>query len=510
MAQGTPTVAGIDYVVIIVYFFLILGFGTIFGIRTKTTKDFFLAGQRFPWWLIAMSCVATTVGSYSFIKYSDAAFKYGFSSTQTYLNDWFIMPILMFGWLPIIYFSGVTSVPEYFSRRFDRKTRVAATVALLIYLIGYIGINFYTLGIAMNTLLPKLGEFWWAALIGPICAVYVTAGGQITVIMTDLVQGLLLLLAGLVLFGVGLHFVGGFSAFWGAIEPPMRPASADFNRPSEFSFVGIFWQDGMANTTMFYLINQGMILRFLSARSVEDSRKAATVVVLVLMPLAALVVSGGGWLGRAMVNLDLLPADTEAKAVFVTVASVLCGPGLFGFVIAALTAALMSTADTLINAVSSIIVTDVWKPFIVRDAADRHYLAVGRAAAICASLAAILLVPVYQRFESVYQAHAAFTAAITPPLVVAVLLGAFWHRYSPSAAFWTIVGGMAAIAVSMAVPKLVVPFSHGVGPDGYRFMRALYGLAVSGAIGVGVSFFTKPRPKEELVGLICSRTAAKA
>jgi SSS family solute:Na+ symporter len=250
-----------------------------------------------------------------------------------------------------------------------------------------------------------------------------------------------------------------------------------------------------------------MILRFLSARSVDDSRKAATVVVLVLMPIAALVVSGGGWLGRAMVNLDLLSTDTEAKSIFVTVASVLCGPGLFGFVIAALTAALMSTADTLINAVSAIVVTDVWKPYIVRDAADRHYLRVGRAAAICASLAAILLVPVYQRFESVYQAHAAFTAAITPPLVVAVVLGAFWRRYSPTAAFWTIVGGMAAIAVSMGLPKLVVPFSHGVGPEGYRFMRALYGLAVSGAIGVAVSFFTKPRAKDEVAGLICSRSA---
>ena len=506
MAQGAPAVAGIDYVVIVVYFFVILGFGTIFGIRTKTTKDFFLAGQRFPWWLIAMSCVATTVGSYSFIKYSAAAFKYGFPSTQTYLNDWFIMPIFMFGWLPIIYFSGVTSIPEYFSRRFDRKTRVAATVVLLVYLVGYIGINFYTLGIAMNSLVPQLGEFWWAALIGVICGVYVTAGGQISVIMTDLVQGFLLLIAGLLLFGLGLHFVGGFSVFWNAIEPPMRHAFSTFNRPSEFSFVGIFWQDGMANTTMLYLVNQGMILRFLSARSAEDARKAMAVVVLVLMPLAAIVVSGGGWLGRAMVNLDLLSADTGAKGIFVTVASVLCGPGLFGFVIAALTAALMSTADTYINAVSAIVVTDVWKPYIVREATDRHYLRVGRWAAICASLTAILLVPVFQRFNSVYQAHAEFTAAITPPLVVAVLLGAFWRRYSPTAAFWTIVGGMIAIAVSIPVPRLVMPFSHGVGPEGYRFMRALYGLAVSGAIGVLVSFFTEPRPKDEIAGLICSRT----
>jgi len=501
--QETTSVAGVDYVVIVVYFFLILGFGTIFGVRTKTTKDFFLAGQRFPWWLIAMSCVATTVGSYSFIKYSEVAYKYGFSSTQTYLNDWFIMPIFMFGWLPIIYCSGVTSIPEYFARRFDTKTRIVATWVLIIYLVGYIGINFYTLGIAMHALAPKLGEFWWAAVIGVICAVYVTAGGQISVIMTDLVQGFLLLLAGLLLFGLGLHFVGGFSTFWHAIDPPMRHAFSDFNRPSDFSFVGIFWQDGMANTTMLYLINQGMILRFLSARNPNEGRKAMTVVVLVLMPVAAIVVSGAGWLGRAMVNLDFLSSETSAKNVFVAVASLLCGPGLFGFVIAALTAALMSTADTLINAVSSIVVTDIWRPYIVREKPDHYYLKVGRWGAVVASLVAILLVLVYKRFGSVYQAHAYFTGAITPPLVVAAVLGGFWPRYTPTAAFWTILGGSIAIAVSIALPELVAPFSHGVGPEGYKFMRALYGLAVCGVIGVMVTLFTEPKSRESIRGLVC-------
>ena len=503
MAQETAAATGIDYIVIIVYFFLILGFGTVFGVRTKTTKDFFLAGQRFGWGLIAMSCVATTVGSYSFIKYSEAAYQYGFPSAQTYLNDWFIMPIFMFGWLPIIYRSGVTSIPEYFGRRFDTKTRIVATWVLLIYLVGYIGINFYTLGIAMHSLAPKLSEFWWAAVIGVICAVYVTAGGQISVIMTDLVQGIMLLVAGLLLFVLGVRFVGGFSTFWHAIEPPMRHALSEFNRPAEFSFVGIFWQDGMANTTMLYLVNQGMILRFLSARNPDEGRKAMMVVVLVLMPVAALVVSGAGWLGRAMANLNLLASETDAKNVFVVVTSLLCGPGLFGFVIAALTAALMSTADTLINAVSSIVVVDIWKPYVVREKPDTYYLKIGRYAAVVGSLVAILLVLVYKRFGSVYQAHAYFTAAITPPLAVAAVLGAFWHRYTPTAAFWTILGGAIAIAISIPLPGLVAPFSHGVGPEGYKFMRALYGLAVCGAIGVIVTLFTESKTKEEIAGLVC-------
>ena len=108
---GLPT---LDLTVIVVYFLAITAFGASFGRFTRTTRDFFLSGQRFPAWLVAFSCVATVVGSYSFLKYSAAGFSYGVASSQTYLNDWFWMPLFMFAWLPILYFGGILSVPEYF------------------------------------------------------------------------------------------------------------------------------------------------------------------------------------------------------------------------------------------------------------------------------------------------------------------------------------------------------------------------------------------------------------
>ncbi len=135
------------------YFAAVLGFGLYFGRYTRSTKDFFFGGQRFSWWLIAFSCVATVVGSYSFIKYSTVGFKYGISSTQSYLNDWFWMPILVLVWIPIIYYRKIQSVPEYLEVRFDKKTRVAATIIILFYIVGYIGINLITLGKTLQTLL---------------------------------------------------------------------------------------------------------------------------------------------------------------------------------------------------------------------------------------------------------------------------------------------------------------------------------------------------------------------
>ncbi|MEE8408873.1 MAG: sodium:solute symporter family protein, partial [Myxococcota bacterium] len=142
--QGYGT--GVDYAVILIYLVFIFGLGTMLARFNKSTKDFFLGGQRFGWWVIAMSLVATTVGSYSFVKYSAMAYSHGLSATMAYLNDWFWMPLFMFVWLPIIYYGRVRTVPEYFERRFDKRARNMATIILLLYMIGYIGINLLTMG----------------------------------------------------------------------------------------------------------------------------------------------------------------------------------------------------------------------------------------------------------------------------------------------------------------------------------------------------------------------------
>ena len=456
--------------------------------------------------------VATTVGSYSFIKYSAVAFAYGVSSTHTYWNDWFWMPLFVFGWLPIIYYSRITSVPEYFERRFDRSTRLAATLILLVYLVGYIGINFYTLGVALNAMLG------WdlmvaVVVIAVISGIYVTAGGQTSVIMTDLLQGILLLIAGFVLFGLGVAYVGGLGAFWDFTPFQHRLPLAYFNKPADFNMLGILWQDGLSQGAFVMFLNQGIMMRFLSAKSVREGSKAITFVLLGLQVVAALATASAGWVGRAMAERGDIPLQSDPNTVFVVVASVLCSPGIFGLVMAALTAALMSTADTLINAVSAVAVNDLWKTYVKPDATDRHYLRVARIVSIAAAAIGVVMVPIYASFKSIYAAHAAFTAMVGPPLVVAVLLGAFWRRYHAKAALWTILAGIVAMAVSVFWPDVLSPFALGIpkaggpGLDGhlrsYFYVRALYGFVVCGVIGVVSGLLSRaPAERKDLTGLV--------
>ncbi|MFC2167411.1 sodium:solute symporter [Acidobacteriota bacterium] len=502
--MNTTTVMGtqLDFLVIIGYFVLIFSFGFFFARFTRTTKDFFFGGQRFSWWLITFSCVATVVGSYSFIKYSAAGFRYGMSSSMSYLNDWIVMSFLLLGWLPIIYFGRIGSVPDYFKKRFDARTSAVATVLVLIYMVGYIGINLYTMGVALNAMLG-IDIFVSAVIVAVVCAVYVTIGGQTSVIMTDLIQGVILLIAGFILFFLGLNVLGGWDNFWQGLPLLNRLPFAQFNKPHEFHFVGVFWQDGISNTFALYMMNQGFILRFLSLKSVKEIKKSFLSLILVLMPLAAFAVSNAGWLGRSMVTAGLLPSSVDPNQIFVQVAAKVCQPGVFGFIMAALTAALMSTIDTLINAVSAVAINDVYRPYLVKDASDGHYLRAARIVSLSAAILGMILVPVFASFRSIYVAHGAFTASITPPMVVTIVLASYWKRFTPKAAFWTLLGGSILVGISLIWPLLITPLSHGVNPaGGFKYMRALYGIAGSLIIAVCVSLFSKARPEKSIQGLV--------
>ena len=502
---------GIDRVVILVYFLLVMGFGAYFGKYSKTTSDYFFGGRRFSWWLITISIVATGIGSHSFVKYSTKAYQYGFSSTMTYMNDWFFMPLFMFGWLPIIYYTKVRSIPEYFEKRFNKTARYLATTMTLLYMIGYIAIQLLTLATALYRIynIPLMAT---VIIIAIATSIYMHFGGQTSVIFTDLFQGLILLFAGLLLFFLGIQYLGaghfsyGLNSFWSFLTPEQKLPLAHFNHPPNFNFVGIFWQDGIAGSIGFLFLNQGLIMRFMAAKNVNEGRKAAAFNVLLVLPISAIVVSNAGWIGRAIANgmPGILPMDLQPNDVFVAVTNIVASPGVFGFIIAALCAALMSTADTLVNASSAIVVNDIYGPLSKKEQTDKKQLEVARYASIGIKVIAIILVPFFNSFDSIYEAHGWFHSTFTPPLVVAVFLGIFWKRFTTPAVIATFTVGALLMILGQFNHELIAPFSHGIElrpGRGYSYIGALYNIFVCASVGVIVSFLTAPPTKEKVNGL---------
>ena len=501
---GTST----DWIVMIIYFIGIMLFGSYFGKYNRTTTDFFFGGRRFAWWLIAMSIVATGVGSHSFIKYSAKGFEAGISSTMTYMNDWFFLPFFIFGWLPIIVYTKIRSIPEYFEKRFSPATRFLATILLLLYMIGYVGIGLLTMGKAIHPLLPPsfdiFGMHFEVTLMGLviviaiIVGIYITYGGQTAVIFTDLAQGFILIFAGMLVFTLGISYLGGFDIFWNLLPTEWKLPLANFNEPPGFNFVGIFWQDGVAGSVGFLFMNMGLIMRFMACKSVDEGRKAAAFNILFMLPISAIVVGNAGWIGKAIsvISPDIVSPNTDPDAIFVVVANVISHPGVFGFVMAALTAALMSTVDTLLNAIAAIYINDVHRPakkWLTKKVQswkeeDKEELVSARIATAVFTVMGVLAVIPFSAFPTVYEAHGYFHSTLTPPLVVGIFFGIFWKRFTNTAVISTFVGGVALMVLGMHYPvPLIQIFAHGTEyvPDHpYIYIGALYNLLACVVVAV--------------------------
>ena len=479
------------------YVFFVLGAGLFFARNNKSTEDFFFGGRRFSWWIIAMSMLATGVGSHSFAKYASKGYQYGFSSTMTYMNDWFFMPLLLFGWIPIIYYMKVNSIPEYFERRFNSTVRNLSTFTMLLYLVGYIGIGLLALA---SLLEPILG---WEintiiVVVAVISGLYVSLGGQTAIIFTDLIQGIVLLFAGLLLFGLGIIYLGGLDIFWNNLSITNKLPLADFNSPPDFNFVGIFWQDGVVGSVGFAFMNQAVIMRFLAARSVVHARRATMMNVLVFLPLGTLAVSNSGWIARAITNTspDVIAETANPNGIFTIVAGIVAGSeAVFAFLVAAVVAALMSSLDSQINASTAVAVNDVYTP-LSKNPSEKTKLRISMFTSLFVTFIGIQAAFLFSKYGTIYEAHGAFHSIVTPPMVTVIFLGIFWQRFSSRAAILTFVLGAIFIYLGVLYPKLFVqPFSHGIEfieAKPWSYIRALYNVVACVAIGVVVTLLTKP------------------
>ncbi len=489
----------IVFAVIIAYFLFITFAGIYFSRFSSNINDFFFSGQRFSWWLPAFSMVATGIGSYSYLKYSQQGFNTGMSSTMVYMNEWFVLPVFVFAWLPVLYYNRIKSVPEYFEKRFNHIARYVVVVLILAYIFYYIGYNLYTIGLALHGLFG-FSPIYTVPLVTCILGFYVTFGGQTAVILTDLFQGLMLYLAGFLVVGFGFYALGGIGEFWSYLPVSHRLPFSSLNTDPYFNSVGVFWGDALVGSAAFLFMNQGVIMRFLSIRSVKQARITALFNVLVCLPLSAVTVGVAGWIAKAIITKQdrigsALPGHelltvTDTYNVFINVAFEVLKQHelLLGLVIAALLAALMSTVDTLINASAAIGVYDIYKPLVRRQKSERHYLRVARFVSVFVIGVSLLLVIWFFRQKGTLIAiHYKGIMTIIPPVVTTVFIALFWPRFDAFSAIMAMVIGGTTTVLTGIFPEPVLflrEFFMGAESGDPIYFRAVFGVVLTTIVGV--------------------------
>jgi SSS family solute:Na+ symporter len=451
----------VDGSVCLIYLAIVFGLAVKSARGQHTNEDYFVGGRSMNWWVVGISMFATSFSSISFLGLPQRGAYQDFSFYLTILFiPFLITPILWFVFVPLFVRMKVSSGYEYLGRRFGIPTQRIGSILYCAYAIGWMGTMLYAIAMTLQTVMDLNSTQYYCALIGlgAFATVYTAIGGLKAVIWTDFMQAVVLGGAILVVLLLAVSRIdGGWSAFWEIADSHDKfdLIHLDANLFSAENFTGrntVFTAIayGLFMYLPGYAVSQNMIQRYVCSGSLEGGRRmvllsAAINTVLgffFLLVGTALFVfySQGGHGGLPIAGRDAVIA-TEDQILPYFVATELPNFGLVGLILAGLFAAAMSTIDSGINGVSSVIVFDWFggKELPVRYS---RWLTIALGVVV---IVAALFVPVLG--ENVLQIINVIAGTSLGMLLAMYLLGLYIPRANQSGAIIGLVAGLACLAV---------------------------------------------------------------
>lgn len=464
-----------DWAVFSSYFLILSAVAWHFGRKgSGAVKEYFLAGNSLPWFVVAGSMVVCTISTEQIIGNNGASYQYGFAIAQwdVWVLPWLTMLIWVF--LPVYLQHHVTTIPDFLARRYGEGLRdIFSTISVLSFTFLNMAVILYTGVVLLAGLFPiKLvvgGSdytiYLWSAILVVSTLIYTMWGGLATVAWTDFMQFFVLFLAGGLIFIFAMRALGngaGMHSVWGGWHVLRSGPAARFDLIQPLNHPVVPWPSlfmRVVTTQIYYnCATQFILQRALGARSDWDAR------------LGSLVY---GAFGLLLPMIDVLPGmiahhlnprlEPNSAVPFLIRAVVPLGWGVRGLILAGLTAAIMSALSSLINSTSTIFVLDIYKKWIVPAASERQLLRVGRLACIVFAACALIWTPVVGEYKLIFVYLQSFMAYIAAPAGAIFLLGVLWPKATHRAAVSAVVVGLpfcvAIEVVRRLHPRLVLPFT---------------------------------------------------
>ena len=286
----------VDWLVLIASLVGIVGYGLWKARGTQSTRDYLLAGKSMRWWVIGLSIMATQASAITFIGTTGQGYSDGIRFVQFYFGLPIAMVIISAFVAPLFHRSGVFTAYEYLEKRFDSKTRTLASLIFLVQRGLGVGIALYAPAIVMSTILGWR-ESTTIAAMGVIVVAYTVIGGIKAVMWTDAQQMLVM-------------FVGIFAAFVSAViglpedisfgqalsiageAGKLQAVTLDFSWDDRYNL----WSGligGAFLALAYFGTDQSQVQRYLTAKSLTDSRFSLLMSAIVKVPLQLAILLTG-------------------------------------------------------------------------------------------------------------------------------------------------------------------------------------------------------------------------
>ncbi|MXG89683.1 sodium:solute symporter family protein [Nocardioides flavescens] len=527
----------VDYLIVFLYFAVVLGIGIMARRQVSDSVDFFLSGRSLPAWVTGLAFISANLGAVEIMGMSANGAQFGLPAVH-YFWVGAIPAMLFLGvvMMPFYYGSKVRSVPEFMRRRFGTGAHLVNAISFAVAQLLIAGVNLYLLGSIIHAL---LGWPLWVALIvaAAIVLSYITLGGLSAAIYNEVLQFFVIVAALLPLTLIGLHRVGGWGGLTDKIteaasrSDTIAPAAQQLNSwpgnaltgfDSDFwSVVGIVFGLGFVLSFGYWTTNFVEVQRAMASDSISAARKTPIIgafpkmfipfVTIIPGMIAAVLVSDIARMkaGETVAGGASGDGVTYNDSLLYLMRDVLPN-GLLGLAITGLLAAFMAGMAANISAFNTVLSYDLWQTYVVKERSDDYYLRVGRLATVVATFVAIFTAALASSFSNIMDYLQTLFGFFNAPLFATFILGMFWKRMTPAAGWIGLASGtIAAVVTAILCDGTLGGLSVGVIPlsgQGASFLAASVAFVVDVVLSIAISMVTKPKPVEELRGLVYSET----
>ncbi len=490
----------------IAYFVIVILVGAYFYDKKTGMNEYFLADRQLNPYVVALSAQASDMSGWLLMGLPGAILMAGVGEVWIGIG---LAVGTYFAWLIIakrlrIYSEkadNAITVSEFFTNRFeDNKTllRVVSGIVILVFFTFYVASGFVAGGGVLKAIFPDVDLSLLIIVGAAVVIIYTFLGGFNAVCWTDFLQGMLMLVAVVILPLALIGELGGMDAAWEAIE---SVAGLDPNFSLDMMSVGaITIVSGLA-WGLGYFGMPHIMVRYMAIKNPEDikrSRRIATIWVIIALTCACLI----GLVGRAWAeSAGIMTGDFNPEHIMIYAVDALWTvaiPVLAGVIFAALMAAIMSTADSQLLVAAGAVSNDIYKHRKGNDISDEKLVWISRAVVIVISVIALVIALGDNKtiMNLVSFAWAGFGAAFGP----LVLLALFWKRTNSK-------GAIAGIIVGFAVTILWNTFlGSGLIVDGMQLtdnpLNGLYELLpgfILSALAIIIVSLATAKPSKDIV-----------
>ncbi len=436
----------IDVAIVVLYLGCIAGLGLYFARRQRSTEDYFLAGRNVPGWVVAFSIMGTICSSATFIGHPGNVFH-----DNLYLLPAHIVPLIVMLVIArrVVTFYRRTvrmTAYEYLEQRFGYLARVYGAGTFLFSRVADVSVTYYFLALA-TAYLTGWNIFGVIIVLGVITVVYTVVGGIEAVVWTDVIQGVFLVGGGLlciffILSGSGLASTDIVAAAWEGGKFSIDRWEWDLSQNNQWVLIigaTFLWLQALVS-------DQNNVQRYLLARSDEEAIRGATLGVGVCIPVWIIFMVLGGLLwsyyqiGPEQIPTDVVENKDQIVPYFIKTQFPI---GVKGLMLAALIAAAMSSLDSDLNAMATVVVNDFFAR-IQPEASDQRQLWVGKCSVVVLGVASILLALQWTKISSpsLVEFFFAVSMIVTGGILALFALGMLFQWTTTTGAYAGIVACM--------------------------------------------------------------------